>query len=52
MINREVYLDRAQSQEELNGLITLCLNNSKGITYEDFKRLTEEVCSDMFLSVN
>lgn len=32
-------------------LIALCLKEKKELNYEGFKKLTEQVCSDMFLSV-
>ncbi len=46
-----MYLDRVQSQEELGQLVAVCLKSKTQLTFEDFKELTEKVCSDMFLCV-
>lgn len=40
-----------QSQEELTQLIALCLKEKKQMNFQEFKKLTEDVCSDMFLCV-
>ena len=47
------YKNRITSQEELNNILKTCFNDIKNdyITYEDFKRIVEEVNSDIYLMI-
>jgi hypothetical protein len=47
----DIYFDRVKSQEELADLIALVFKDEEQLTYNKFKAITENVCSDMFLSV-
>jgi hypothetical protein len=49
--NREVFLDRIKTQEEINKLIEEVFGEKKKITLEDFTQIVTEVTSEMFLSV-
>lgn len=50
-INRVVFLDRIQTQEEINKLIEEVFGEKKRMSLEEFQRINEEVTSEMFLSV-
>ena len=47
------YLNRINSQEELNNILKKCFSNIKNeyMTYEDFKKVVEEVNSDIYLMI-
>ena len=47
------YKNRITSQEEINNILKTCFNDIKNdfITYEDFKRIVEEVNSDIYLMI-
>ncbi len=47
------YKNRVNSQEELNKILKKCFNNIKGeyMTYDDFKKVVEEVNSDIYLMI-
>ncbi len=45
----EDYLDRAESQKELIRLVDLCFAEKPKLNFEDFKRVSETVSSEMFL---
>lgn len=47
----EVYLDRVQSQTELENLIAFCMKDKEKIKFKDFAEITEKVSSEMFLCV-
>ena len=47
------YKNRVTSQEDLNKILKKCYNNIKGeyMTYDDFKKVVEEVNSDIYLMI-
>ena len=47
------YLSRINSQEELNNILKKCFGNLQNeyMTYEDFKKVVEEVNSDIYLMI-
>ena len=47
------YTNRISSQEELNNILKTCFKDIKGefMTYEDFKKVVEEVNSDIYLMI-
>ena len=47
------YTKRINSQEELNNILEICFKDIKGeyMTYEDFKKVIEEVNSDIYLMI-
>ena len=47
------YNNRVTSQEDLNKILKKCYNNIKGeyMTYDDFKKVVEEVNSDIYLMI-
>ena len=47
------YKNRVNSQEDLNKILKKCFNNIKGeyMTYDDFKKVVEEVNSDIYLMI-
>ena len=45
----EEYIDRAESQKELNNLVDICFEGKTKLTFDDFKRIAESVSSEMFL---
>ena len=47
------YTNRINSQEELNNILKICFKDIKGefMTYEDFKKVIEEVNSDIYLMI-
>ena len=47
------YKNRINSQEELNNILKKCFNDIKEdyLTYEDFKKIVEEVNSDIYLMI-
>jgi len=47
------YTNRISSQEELNNILKICFKDIKGefMTYEDFKKVVEEVNSDIYLMI-
>ena len=47
------YTKRINSQEELNNILQICFKDIKGeyMTYEDFKKVIEEVNSDIYLMI-
>ena len=47
------YKNRVSSQEELNNILKKCFYNIKGesMTFEDFKKVIEEVNSDIYLMI-
>ena len=47
------YTNRINSQEELNNILKICFKDIKEefMTYEDFKRIIEEVNSDIYLMI-
>ena len=47
------YKNRVNSQEELNNILKKCFNKLKSeyMTYEDFKKIVEEVNSDIYLMI-
>jgi hypothetical protein len=45
----EEYIDRAESQKELNNLVDMCFKDKTKLNFEDFKKITESVTSEMFL---
>ena len=47
------YTNRINSQEELNNILKKCFNDIKEdyLTYEDFKKIVEEVNSDIYLMI-
>ncbi len=45
----EEYVDRAESQKELNNLVDLCFEGKSKLNFEDFKHVSEAVSSEMFL---
>ena len=47
------YNNRISSQEELNNILKICFKDIKGeyMTYEDFKKVVEEVNSDIYLMI-
>ena len=47
------YKNRVNSQEELNNILKKCFNKLKNeyMTYEDFKKIVEEVNSDIYLMI-
>ena len=47
------YKNRINSQEELNNILKICFKDIKGefMTYEDFKKVVEEVNSDIYLMI-
>jgi hypothetical protein len=47
----EEYTDRLKSQEEVNALIDISFDKKEKLTFEDFKRVTEKVTSEMFLCI-
>jgi len=47
----EEYTDRLKSQEEVNALIDICFDMKEKLNFEDFKRVTEKVSSEMFLCI-
>jgi hypothetical protein len=48
-VGREDYLDRAESQKELQNLVDICFGDKARLTFEDFKSVSEKVTSEMFL---
>lgn len=46
-----MFLDRLQSQEEIQNLLNEVFGQKKRINLEEFKRINQEVSSEMFLSV-
>lgn len=49
---REVFLDRIQTQEEIQNLIEQVFGDKKRISLEEFQKINEEVTSEMFLAVS
>lgn len=47
----EEYTDRLESQKELDKLINICFGKQEKLTFEDFKKVTEKVSSEMFLCI-
>lgn len=47
----QVFLDRLQSQEEIQKLIDEVFGSKKRINLEEFKRINTEISSEMFLSI-
>ena len=47
------YTNRINSQEELNNILKICFKDIKGeyMTYDDFKKVIEEVNSDIYLMI-
>ena len=47
------YVNRINSQEELNNILHKCFKDIKGeyMTYEDFKKTVEEINSDIYLMI-
>ena len=47
------YSHRVNSQEELNNILKVCFKEIKGdyMTYADFKKVVEEVNSDIYLMI-
>jgi len=47
------YTNRVNSQEELNNILKICFKGIKGefMTYDDFKKVIEEVNSDIYLMI-
>jgi len=45
----EDYMDRAESQKELSRLVEICFSEKVKLALEDFKSITENVSSEMFL---
>ena len=47
------YKNRVNSQEDLSKILKKCFNNIKGeyMTYDDFKKVVEEVNSDIYLMI-
>ena len=47
------YTNRISSQEELNNILKICFKDIKGefMIYEDFKKVVEEVNSDIYLMI-
>ena len=49
--NNVVFLDRIQTQEEIQLLITQVFGEKKRINYEDYVKINQEISSEMFLSI-
>lgn len=49
--NRQVFLDRLKSQEDIQNLIGVVFANKQRINLDDFKKITADTCSDMFLCI-
>lgn len=49
---KENFCDRAESQEELHGLLERCFGINEQLDYAKFLKCIEEVSSDIFLFVN
>jgi len=48
---REEYIDRAQSMEELDSLCKVCFGDKLRISYAEFKKIMENVTSEMFFCI-
>jgi hypothetical protein len=48
---REEYIDRAQSQIELQNLVNVCFCDKATLNFEDFKRIADCVTSEMFFCI-
>ena len=46
-----VFLDRIQTQEEIQLLVTTVFGDKKRINYEDYVKINQEVSSELFLSI-
>lgn len=47
----EEYIDRAQSQIELQSLVNICFKDKAKLTFEEYKHVTESVTSEMFFCI-
>lgn len=45
------YMDRVESQKELYDVIDLCFGTKEYLTFENFKEITSEINSEMFLCI-
>lgn len=46
-----MFLDRIQTQEEIQLLLTQVFGDKKRINYEDYVKINQEISSEMFLSI-
>ena len=47
----QVFYDRLKTQEDIQGLLTEIFGSKKRMNLDEFKRVTQEVSSEMFLSI-
>lgn len=45
------YIDRAESQKELNNLVNICFADTPKMSFENFRNTLENVSSEMFLCI-
>lgn len=48
---RNVFMDRVQTQEEIQNLLNTVFGDKQRINYEDYVKINQEVSSEMFLSI-
>ena len=51
VIFSQVFLDRLNNQEEIQNLLNEVFGQKRRVNLEEFKRINQEVTSEMFLSI-
>ena len=51
MLFSQVFLDRLKNQEEIQALLNEVFGTKRRISLDEFKRINQEVTSEMFLSL-